>query len=99
MDTQELVAPGSVPKEQPAQKPSPSKAEQVRKLLGRSRGATVDEIIAATTWKPHSVRAFLSGIRKSGSNLAREERKNGTTSYRIVKPEQQPASADAAKAA
>ena len=62
-----------------------SKAEQVRKLLSRPRGATVDEIITATTWKPHSVRAFLSGLRKGGTNLVREERKGGSTSYRIAK--------------
>ena len=73
----------SAPTEQT--KPAISKAEQVRKLLSRTRGATIDEIIAATTWKPHSVRAFLSGIRKSGATVAKEERKNGAISYRIVK--------------
>ena len=67
-------------------KPTISKAEQVRKLLSRTRGATVEEIIAATTWQPHSVRAFLSGVRKKGGNVVKEERKNGATSYRIIKP-------------
>jgi hypothetical protein len=38
----------------------------------------------ATGWKPHSARAFLSGLRKSGRILAKEQRKSGETSYRLV---------------
>ena len=55
-----------------------------KKLLARSRGATIAELQAATGWQPHSARAFLSGLRKSGRNLVKEERKSGETSYRLV---------------
>jgi hypothetical protein len=55
----------------------PPKSAIVLKLLSRTRGA-------ATGWQPHSVRAFLSGRRKAGLTLVKEERKTGETSYRAV---------------
>ena len=39
-----------------------SKTAMVTKLLTRARGATMDEMMTATTWQAHSVRAFLSGL-------------------------------------
>ena len=36
-------------------------------------------------WQPHSVRAFLSGLRKRGATIEREERRGGAKAYRIVK--------------
>ena len=59
-----------------------SKSAAIAKLLARPRGATVDEMISATGWQPHSVRAFLSGLRKRGQLLVREERKDGRGAYR-----------------
>ena len=55
-----------------------------KKLLTRSRGATIAELQAATDWQPHSARAFLSGLRKAGRTLVKEERKSGEISYRLV---------------
>lgn len=55
-----------------------------KKLLARARGATIAEIQASTGWQPHSARAFLSGLRKAGRTLVKEERKSGETSYRLV---------------
>jgi hypothetical protein len=55
-----------------------------KKLLARTRGATIAEIQTATGWQPHSARAFLSGLRKAGRILVKEERKSGETSYRLV---------------
>jgi len=55
-----------------------------KKLLARARGATIAELQAATCWQPHSARAFLSGLRKAGRTLVKEERKSGETSYRLV---------------
>ncbi len=54
------------------------------KLLLRAKGATPTELIAATDWQPHSLRAFLSGLRKKGREVIREERKGGGYAYRIV---------------
>lgn len=64
-------------------KPAP-KSTAIIKLLTRARGATVSEIQLATGWQPHSVRAFLSGQRKAGRILDKEERKSGETSYRFA---------------
>ena len=38
----------------------------------------------ATGWQPHSTRAFLTGLRKKGNNLIKEQRPDGSTAYRIV---------------
>lgn len=62
-----------------------SKTIIVTKLLIRTRGATMDEMIAATSWQAHSVRAFLSGLRKKGNVLIKEQRKSGQLAYRMLK--------------
>ena len=64
----------------------PTKAAIVGKLLSRPRGASLGDITAATGWQAHSIRAFLTGLRKKGVNLEREQRRDGATGYRIVKP-------------
>lgn len=63
-----------------------SKSAIVSKLLRRTRGATMDEMMTATTWQAHSIRAFLSGLRKKGNQLAKEQRKSGQLAYRITMP-------------
>jgi hypothetical protein len=62
-------------------RPTLTKAAAVTKLLSRTRGATMDEIMAQTHWQAHSARAFLSGIRKKGRVLLKEARKTGETCY------------------
>ena len=63
-----------------------TKAAIVSKLLARPRGASLGDITAATGWQAHSIRAFLTGLRKKGVTLEREQRRDGATGYRIVKP-------------
>lgn len=70
----------------PAKTIKPTKAAIVSKLLSRPRGASLGNISAATGWQAHSIRAFLTGLRKKGVNLEREQRRDGATGYRIVKP-------------
>lgn len=79
--TKATPAPTSMPTSASA---TTSKSDTVIKLLLRAKGATPTELIAATDWQPHSVRAFLSGLRKKGRVIAREARKNGEFAYRIV---------------
>lgn len=62
---------------------APTKSDSVIKLLLRTRGATPMELIAATDWQPHTIRAFLSGLRKKGRVIVREEHKSGEHAYRI----------------
>lgn len=64
-------------------RPAASKSTAVMKMLARARGATIVEVVSATAWQPHSVRAYLSGLRKKGLVLVRETRKNGEGVYRI----------------
>lgn len=56
------------------------------KLLARPRGATVPEIMTASGWQNHSVRAFFTVLRKKGLSLTREERTSGEQAYRLAQP-------------
>jgi len=62
-----------------------SKAAAVLAALQRERGATIEELMAATGWQAHSVRGFLSGtVRKK---LALEVLSEATAQgrrYRVV---------------
>ena len=80
-----------------ASKPT-TKAAIVERLLRRARGATQEELEKATEWKPHSVRAFLSGLRKKGIAIEREERSSGATAY-IIRKAKAPEAAAAQEAA
>ena len=62
----------------------PTKSDKVIALLSRARGAALDEICKATNWQPHSARAFLTGLRKKGFVLVREQKGEEGTSYRIT---------------
>ena len=55
------------------------KSSIVDQLLTRERGASLEELTAATGWQPHSCRAFLTGLRKKGWAIARAKREDGTT--------------------
>ena len=70
-----------------SKKSPPTKAAAVCKLLSRARGATVEEIMTATSWQNHSVRAFFTGLRKRGHTLVREERTSGQPAYRLMEDE------------
>jgi hypothetical protein len=68
-----------------ASKPSTAgttKSAIVTRLLNRQKGATIAELTKATGWLPHSCRAFLTGLRKKGHAITREDR-DGGTAYRM----------------
>jgi hypothetical protein len=69
---------------------SGSKRDLVLGLLGRGEGASLDELVAATGWLPHTTRAALSRLRSSGQALVRFAREDGRTAYRIVLDEPKP---------
>ena len=68
-------------------KPKQTKIARVQGMLERPSGATVEALCKATGWQAHSVRAALTGLRKTGHVIERtdDERKTGKTVYRIVK--------------
>jgi hypothetical protein len=78
VDVGELVSPA--PPLLPAR---PSKTATVIALLERADGATLGELIAVTDWLPHTTRAALTGLRKSGRAIARFKRDDATC-YRIT---------------
>ncbi len=71
---------------------SGSKRASVIALLSRDSGATLDDLVAATDWLPHTTRAALTGLRKSGFAIERSRDEGGASVYRI------PASPEAAAA-
>ncbi len=69
----------------PTKKPKDqSKSAIVIALLNRGKGASIDEICKATKWQKHSTRAFLTGLRKKGLVIIREQRGDEGTVYRIT---------------
>ena len=79
----------SKPKKSRASRPSSAKGEirpgtkqaKLGEMLEREGGATIQEIVDATGWLPHTTRAALTGLRKRGWQIsaAKEE---GVSRYR-----------------
>ena len=61
-----------------------TKISQVVGLLQRDDGATLDEVIAATGWLPHTSRAALTGLRKRGYTIEKHLNAEGRRSYIIA---------------
>jgi hypothetical protein len=61
-----------------------TKKAMVAALLGRAEGASIAELMKATGWQAHSVRATLTGVRKTGQEVARSKDDAGTTRYRLI---------------
>jgi hypothetical protein len=65
-------------------KVSGGKADAVLTLLRRSEGAGIADLNEATGWQAHSIRAFLSGLRKKGLEIARTKADDGKAVYRMA---------------
>ena len=59
--------------ERPAGAPRPpregTKQQAVLALLRRDEGATIAQIMEATAWQSHTVRGFLAGLKKKGTQV------------------------------
>ena len=55
-------------------------------LVQREGGATLAEIMKATSWQKHSVRGFISGMlgKKMGLTVNSERRADGERLYTLV---------------
>jgi hypothetical protein len=87
VDGQPLAGADEAAPAEPQNKPAPtarsgSKAEQVLSMLHRPGGATLNELVEATGWQPHTTRAALTGLRKKGHTLEKSKRDDATC-YRI----------------
>ena len=63
-----------------------TKSDLVISLLSRPDGAFASELLSATGWQLHSLRAFISGLRKREHVIVRS-RENGEAKYAISNPE------------
>lgn len=75
------TGPVSAPPEEAAAKVQ-SKIGRVVALLERAEGATLEEMVAATGWLPHTTRAALTGLKKKGHTIIRDKR-GDMSCYRI----------------
>ena len=86
----ESVAPAMSPRnaagiEKLAREPrAGSKQAQIIALMRRKSGATLDDLVAATGWLPHTTRAALTGLRKRGYAVEKAKRSTGTTAYHVT---------------
>jgi hypothetical protein len=67
-----------------------SKRALLISLLQRHNGASLDDLMQATDWLPHTTRAALTGLRHNGYELTRDKGEDGKSVYRIVKAPESP---------
>lgn len=65
-----------------------TKSSIVIGLLTRSEGATLEQMVDATGWLPHTTRAALTGLKKKGFTIS-SEKVDGVRNYRAVVPDKQ----------
>jgi hypothetical protein len=68
----------------PVMRKRPTKAATVTRMLRRAKGASIAEIAKVTDWQPHSCRSFLTGVRKKGNTVTKEQRSDRSLAYRIT---------------
>jgi len=81
---------GKKPKDRTADKPARkmregSKQAQLIAMLGRAKGASIDEVVDALCWQPHTVRGAIAGAlkKKLGLNVTSEKVDGRGRVYRI----------------
>jgi hypothetical protein len=77
------VAP-TQPVPEPVAKPE-SKASRIVSLMQREEGATLEEMVAATNWLPHTARAALTGLKRKGHTIT-SVKAEGVRRYHAVAP-------------
>ncbi len=63
-----------------------SKQALVTEMLSANGGATLDALVKATGWLPHTTRAALTGLRKRGFSIEGHARREKHRMYRIASP-------------
>lgn len=95
--SQQNAIPATPARRRVARKPAPAastnaapaakvtKRDELAALLLRDQGATLDQMIAATGWLPHTTRAALTGLKKRGYAID-SDKIDGVRTYRAVAP-------------
>ena len=60
-----------------------SKRAQIIALMQGVTGATLNDMVEATGWLPHTTRAALTGLRHKGYAIAKSRNAEAKTVYRI----------------
>jgi hypothetical protein len=88
-DRQPQAAPLPPPPPAPARKPGEIRAGTKQALLvemlERAEGASIQEIVDATSWLPHTTRAALTGLKKRGFKVT-SEKVEGVGRYHAKRP-------------
>lgn len=82
-DTSPVETVPVAPLENTALGKAPSKGSMLLELLGRDCGATLEQMVAATGWQPHTTRAALTGFRKKGYAVI-SEKADGVRVYHVA---------------
>jgi hypothetical protein len=59
-----------------------TKTDQLIALLRRPDGASIEEMVEALGWLPHTARAALTGLKKKGHVIARDKA-GSVTVYKV----------------
>ena len=62
----------------------PSKSAAVLAMLQRPEGATLDQLVIATGWQPHTTRSALTGLKKKGHEVISDKPAGGARTYRVT---------------
>jgi len=63
-----------------------TKHSTILSLLEKPKGTTLEALIEATQWQSHSVRGYLSSLRKKGHEINSILDHNGDRVYNINQP-------------
>jgi hypothetical protein len=64
-----------------------SKQALLIQLLSRPKGASLDDLVGATGWLPHTTRAALTGLRRRGFAIERVPADGARSLYRVAAAE------------
>ncbi|GFZ98647.1 hypothetical protein GCM10010923_03560 [Blastomonas marina] len=71
--TKKPVGPMKTATKKAGARPRETKIGKVIALLKRKNGTTLDEMVEATGWQPHTTRAALTGLKKKGHTIERDK--------------------------
>lgn len=78
---------------------SGSKRQVLIDMLSKSEGATIDQMVQALGWLPHTTRAELTRLRQRGLLIARTPRQGQASLYALAAPAPTPEAMTVGKAA